>query len=321
MTGISDLSNELLALIVVHITKPSDKLHFALLSKQYHERIVPLVYKEITLDFSQYRIPQLSRHTVLDHCEKTSRLLVPQAPCSNFVRLAEKLSLSSGSQTQGTLPHHVKTLALKLQANNEANVIETALCKALLVLPHLTQLHFNLVEQGQDGEPEIFSLAPFARALAPMSGTLRSLSIYLASRKVSTEMSYFFHGCSHGWTVGSLHHFSVLENFSIQMGSLLGRDGHEIIHADLNALLPQNLKHFRIYWPDIWPEFVDLVLTLWLTNPVQPTLQTVTVQDVRKGQPSVADLEEKLDYIRGFPQLSRPEVDLRVEQRLDFCWK
>lgn len=224
MTGLYDLSNELLALVVTHITKPSDKLHFALLNKHYHDRIVPLLYKNITIDFTNYRIPQLGKHTGLAPNVKSPRFLVPQPPCSNFVRLAET--------TNGTVPHHIKSLTLKLQANNEANVIETTLCILLLLLPHLTQLRFALFECGRNGQPEMFSLAPFAQLLAPLSGTLRTLSIYLASKKVSKCVSNFYPGCVDGWTVGSLRHFSALEDLSIQMGSLLGREADDISFAD-----------------------------------------------------------------------------------------
>lgn len=133
------------------------------------------------------------------------------------------------------LGQNVTALTLSFSTNNEGNFSQIAFAK---LIPLLTSLrHLVLIASG-DGlrQHTNFSYAPLAGALRPLSGILRSLSIFVSRVQSSGD----------GWTIGSMSHFVALEELSIQVHGLLGLHEDEIANADLMDILPSRLKHLQI---------------------------------------------------------------------------
>ncbi len=316
MTGLLDLSNELLVTIVNHITKPSDKLHFALLNKQSCERIIPFVYQHIIFDSAEYPSPRTPKTRVSKHrapSPKTLQALAPGPPCSNFVRLTNKLS--SRYQSHGVFPHRIHALTIKIEADNEGNELQIAFCKILSFLPYLTHLHFEY--RGKNGQhwPESFSFAPLAQALSPLSGTLRSLTVYVAGKDITSERK------SDGWTIGSLRHFHNLKALSMQVSGFMGNDNGEIFMADLNELLPPKLQNFKLYWPSLFTSMLIGVLVKWLVVEAQQpwTFKTITMHVDEKSTAVDADFWwPAIQKIREQARTLGGNVDLKLILEKDY---
>lgn len=316
MTGILDLSNELLVTIVNHITKPSDKLHFALLNKQSCGRIIPLIYQHIIFDSAEYPSPRKPKYRVSKHrapSPKTLRALAPGPPYSNIVRLTKKLS--SHYQSHGVFRHRINALTIKIEADNEGNEVQIAFCKILFFLPYLTHLHFEYRGKNSQHWPESFSFAPLAQALSPLSGTLRSLTIYVAGKDITSERK------SDGWTIGSLRHFHALTALSMQVSGFMGNDDSAIVTADLNELLPPKLQKLKLYWPNLLTSMLTIVLEKWLLGEVQQpwTLETITMHVDEKSTAWDADFWwPAIQAIRDQARTLGRNVDLKLILEKDY---
>jgi len=310
MTGLLDLSNELLTAIAKYITKPSDKLHFAFLNKQSCERIIPLLYEHIIFDYKEYATPKLPRHRIHPNQNKRPRPLkglAPPPPCSNLVGLTKMIS--SGYQSHGAFQNRINALTIKLEANSEGNEVQIAFYRILPLLPHLTHLHFEFLANYNSHQPEVFSFAPLAGATSPLSGTLRSLSIYVSEKDKTGK------GASDGWTIGSLRHFHALAALSIQVAALMGMEDGAIMAADLNELLPPKLQHFELYCPISSPEMLSGVLRKWLFGEVQHpwTLKTITLHIVKEITLGDAVLWSVFETIREQARLLGHDVELKMD--------
>jgi len=244
MAQLFDLPDELIIDITSHISKSSDMLQLALVSKLSHSRILPLLYENVTFDYRDYPVkleaepetPTLDRETF-----ESSRPVPwesmrsdppdPEPPFTNIMRLARMLESNS-------LPYGqtVSGLTLILIQENDCNFCQTALLKLLPHLPSLRHLNLTSTSTGPAYRRDFFSFAPLAGALRHVSRTIRGLDIYVSN------------GRGDGWTIGSLRHFSALEELSIQVEGLLGRSEKEIEDSDLSDLLPPRLKHLQLYW-------------------------------------------------------------------------
>lgn len=266
-------------------------LQLALISKQSHGKILPLLYENLTFDHRDYpeKLEQLDV-TEPESPESEPELFEsslglpwygsnspqmqseppdPEAPFTNIMRLARMLESSR-------LPfgQNITSLTLKFRANNECNFCQTTL---LQLLPHLSSLrHLSLISPPTTLTVlhETFSFAPLAGALRPVSGILRSLSLYISR----DEVGLLNH--DDGWTIGSLRHFWALEDLSIQVQGLLGVREDVIANADLNEILPSRLKHLRLHWANLHGlQTLNGVLARYVSGLRVPLrLEKITVQ-------------------------------------------
>ena len=255
MDKISFLANEILLNIGTFLHHPPDILHFAQTCRQFHNLIIPLLYKNIKLDTSVY----LDRSERGYHRQEDN----PLAAAMNL--LGCKL---------------IKTPELRpaihsLDTGMDVNFLESssAFPALLACLPALVKLEVN-VSAASSFHPKTVKACPhpmiknsvavacycresnghfapyrLGQALMSIQSNLKSLTIC-----TDLEMAYCSRGvyCSRRG-IGNLQHLAVLEYLDIQGSIFLGQMlPTTISDRDLTKRLPPSLRelHVRNYWKD-----------------------------------------------------------------------